>query len=136
MRVRILLILATILLGVFGYSSWKSAAEKAAMEREAKWSQPFNAAYTAYEQKRDADAESMVNALLSQTANPKPSQMTNALMLLGVVTLRQHRNVEAETYLRKAIALRRQDPRTQEIDMATSLSRLGEALRDQGKYAE
>ena len=136
MRSGLLLGVAAILSGILAYNFWRGASEKAAAEREAQWSQSFSPAYAAYEQKRYADSETMVTTLLSQNANPKPSQMINALMLLGSVTLLQHRNAEAETYVRKAITLRRQDPTTQEVDLATSLCRLGEALRDQGKYTE
>jgi len=135
MRAAVLFSLAAILLGVVGYSYWKGASEKAAAEREAQWSQPYNSAYAAYEQKRYADSEAMVTALLSKKPDANPTQMTNALMLLGVVDLcgiaTPRRNL-----LKKSDRLRRQDPKTQAIDLAISLSRLSEALRNQGKYTE
>jgi tetratricopeptide (TPR) repeat protein len=138
MRVRILLGFLSLALGLGSLALWKRAQDKAALEREARFSKPFSDSLLAFQQKRYVDAEAILTGLLQETERDSPGSIHQASVLhgLGAVTYLQHRDSEAAAYYKRAVEIRKKLLKPDDPESISSLSGLAQALRDKGDDTE
>jgi tetratricopeptide (TPR) repeat protein len=138
MRMGILLALLALALGFGSFALWTDAKDRAALEREARFSKPFNDSIEAFQQKRYLDAEAILVGLQSETERDSPNSVNLASVLhgLGAVTHLQHRDVEAESYYKRAVEIRKKLLKPDDPELASSLTGLALALGDEGHDVE
>jgi tetratricopeptide (TPR) repeat protein len=138
MRLRILLGFLVLALGLGSLTLWKRAQDRASLQREARFSNPFNDSLVAFQQKRYIDAEAILTGLLRETERESQGSAHAASVLhgLGAVTFLQHRNVEAEGYYRRAVSIRKKLLKPDDSELVSSLSGLAQTLREEGHEGE
>jgi len=138
MRIRILLGFLALALSLCSLALWKRAQDRAAMEREARFSKPLSDSLLAFQQKRYIDAEAILTGLLQQTELDSPGSLHLASVLhgLGAVIFLQHRDAEAEAYYKRAVVLRKKLLQPDDPELISSLTGLTNALSEEGHDAE
>jgi tetratricopeptide (TPR) repeat protein len=139
MRTKILLgVLLVLGIGFGSWKLWKDSQEKAAQEREARFSKPHDDAMSAFVQKQYIDAEAILTALLNQLQREEPGSAHEAIVLhdLGATAHVQNRNAEAEAFYKRAVEIQKKVLRPDSPDLAFSLAGLGQTLRDEGRDAD
>jgi len=139
MRTKILLgVLLALGIGFGSWKFWKDSQEKAAQEREARFSKPHDDAMNAFVQKRYIDTEAILTALLNQLERDEPGSAHEAIVLhdLGAAAHVQNHKSEAEAFYKRAVEIQKKVLRPDDPDLAFSLAGLGQTLRDDGRDAE
>jgi tetratricopeptide (TPR) repeat protein len=139
MRTKILLgVLLVLALGFGSWKYWKDSQEKAAQEREARFTKPHEDAMNAFTQKQYIDAEAILAALLNQIEREEPGSAHEAIVLhdLGATAHVQNRNAEAIAFYKRAVEIQKKVLRPDDPDLAFSLAGLGQTLRDEGRVEE
>ena len=135
---KILLGFLALALGLGSFALWKRAQDRAALDREARFSNPFSDSLVAFQQKRYLDAEAILSGLLQETERESPGSAHQASVLhgLGAVTHLQHRDTEAEAYYKRALEIRKKLLKPDDPELVSSLSGLAQAPRDEGHDAD
>jgi tetratricopeptide (TPR) repeat protein len=134
MRLKVIAPLLVVAVGAGGYTLWSQAKDRAALEKERRFVNPYNESIAAFQQKRYTDAEAILTGLLPETEKNSPDSANLASVYhgLGAVTHLQHRNAEADGYYRKAVAIRTKVLAPDDPELASSLSGLCQTLHDEG----
>jgi len=134
MRLRILLGVLVLAFILGSLALWKRARDRAALERDARFSHPLSDALVAFQQKRYVDAEAILSGLLAETERDSPDSLHLASVLhgLGAVTYLQQRNATAAAYYTRAVEIRKQLMKPDDPELISSLCGLAQALREQG----
>ena len=137
MRLKVIVPLLVVAAGFGGYTLWSQAKDRAALEREKRFVDPYNEAIAAFQQKRYVDAEATLTGLLPELEKDSPDSANLASVYhgLGAVTHLQQRNSEADGYYRKAVAIRTKLLPPDDPELASSLSGLCQTLHDEGREA-
>src|SRR5882762_8556829 len=106
---KILLGFLALALGLGSFALWKRAQDRAALDREARFSNPFRDSLVAFQQKRYLDAEAILSGLLQETERkwPGSAHQARALHGPGAVTPLWDTATEREAHYKPALEIRK-----------------------------
>jgi tetratricopeptide (TPR) repeat protein len=138
MRLKVIVPLLAVAVGFGGYTLWSQAKDRAALEKEKRFVNPYNESIAAFQQKRYTDAEAILTGMLPELEKDSPgsANLGSVYHGLGAVTHLQHRNAEADGYYRKAVAIRTKVLASDDPELASSLSGLCQTLHDEDLEAD